>query len=153
MQRLHDAQDLRLAGQLVALTDHLRRTGAAKMMALACSADLSLPRLRALLALREEQWLPLHELALEVGLSNGATVRLVDGLLARGLVSRVEDPADRRVRRIGLTAAGRDAVEALTAARDDTAQRFAASLLPEEAAALSAALDPVLRRLDADGRR
>lgn len=44
---------------------------------------------------------------------------LVDRLADRGLVTRVEDPADRRVRAIALTDAGHDARERLHATLQD----------------------------------
>lgn len=45
-------------------------------------------------------------LAERVGLDGSSLVRLIDLLEARGLIERRVDPADRRARRIVLTAAG-----------------------------------------------
>lgn len=50
------------------------------------------------------------ELARAVALSSGGGTRLVDRLEAAGLVVRGADTADRRVVRVGLTAAGRKAL-------------------------------------------
>ncbi|WP_024889895.1 MarR family winged helix-turn-helix transcriptional regulator [Luteimonas huabeiensis] len=46
------------------------------------------------------------DLARAAELNPGAMTRLLDKLVARGLVDRVPDPADRRVLRIRLTEAG-----------------------------------------------
>ncbi|WP_226624808.1 MarR family winged helix-turn-helix transcriptional regulator [Alloyangia pacifica] len=49
-----------------------------------------------------------RDLAARIGLDTSTLVRLLDLLEARGLVERRVDPADRRARRIHLTAEGRD---------------------------------------------
>jgi DNA-binding MarR family transcriptional regulator len=50
-------------------------------------------------------------LAGRLPLSQGATSRVVEGLHKAGLVERQEDPSDRRVKRVTITAAGRETVE------------------------------------------
>lgn len=66
------------------------------------------------------QWKPLHaiatgrastaiECARIMNVDAGSVTRMVDRLENKGLVERVRDPADRRLIRLGLTAAGRDA--------------------------------------------
>lgn len=52
------------------------------------------------------------ELAREVGITSGATTRLIDGLEARGLLARDRGAGDRRVVKLVVTDAGREAVEA-----------------------------------------
>jgi DNA-binding MarR family transcriptional regulator len=72
------------------------------------------------------QWAPLFklhqgscatvaELARELGLDPGATTRAVDRLEAKHLVRRTRSVADRRVVRLELTDAGRDAAQAVPA--------------------------------------
>ena len=50
-------------------------------------------------------------LAGRLPLSQGATSRVVEGLHRGGLVERQEDPSDRRVKRVTITASGRATVE------------------------------------------
>ncbi len=57
---------------------------------------------------------------------------MVDGLLQRGLVSRVEDPTDRRAVVISLSATGRAAVTRKEREYDARRQRIAAVLEPHE---------------------
>ncbi|QYC41920.1 Multiple antibiotic resistance protein MarR [Nonomuraea coxensis DSM 45129] len=47
-----------------------------------------------------------QEIAAGLGVGPGTVTGIVDRLLAQGLVSRHEDPHDRRVRRVELTPAG-----------------------------------------------
>ena len=60
---------------------------------------------------------PLETLRDGLGLSQPGTVRLVDRLAARGLVTRGPAPHDRRARAVRLTGAGRAAAAGALAAR------------------------------------
>jgi MarR family transcriptional regulator for hemolysin len=53
------------------------------------------------------------ELAAATGIDGSSLVRLLDILVRQGLVERHADAADRRVKRIALTPAGRQRVQAL----------------------------------------
>ena len=53
------------------------------------------------------------ELARELTITTGATTRMIDVLEARGLVARDRGAADRRVVRLSITDAGREAVVVL----------------------------------------
>jgi DNA-binding MarR family transcriptional regulator len=73
-----------------------------------------------------------RQLAEAAGISSPTATRMTDVLVGRGLVSRVEDPADRRSVLISLTRAGRIALSA----KDDQylamRERVATSLDPDE---------------------
>jgi MarR family transcriptional regulator, organic hydroperoxide resistance regulator len=73
-----------------------------------------------------------RELAELAGVSAPTATRIVDGLLDRGFVSRVEDPTDRRAVVISLTPSGRAALN--TKEREYAAgrKRIAAALDPHE---------------------
>ena len=73
----------------------------------AATHDLSLTQLRTLAILRRHS--PrMSELADYLGLDRSTVSGLVDRAVARGLVRRVVDDADRRSSRLELTAAGRE---------------------------------------------
>lgn len=81
-------------------------------------------------------------------------VRVVDGLAEDGLVTRVHDTVDRRVRRVALTGGGRSLLDAATAART---RRLAAAVagwpaqdLTDLAALLTRLNDSVLREVALD---
>jgi DNA-binding MarR family transcriptional regulator len=57
---------------------------------------------------------------------------MIDGLLARDLVSRVEDPTDRRAVLISLTPAGRAALAGKMDEYRQVREQIAAALNPEE---------------------
>jgi DNA-binding MarR family transcriptional regulator len=82
--------------------------------------------------------------SLDVSLPSAS--RAVEGLVKEGLATRVEDPDDRRVKRISLTAAGQELVDRVVAARLEGLERFVADLSAAERSKLDAALAVLLER-------
>ena len=115
----------------------------------------SLDRVLAPLGLTQALWLPLvhlersqgamrqKDLAQALALDSSSIVRLIDGLQAQGWVARLDD-ADRRVKRIQLTPAGQDKVEAVkkvvAEVRGEVMQDFPAELLDQTLSALDTML-------------
>ena len=78
--------------------------------------DSTLPRFDVLAALhRADGELTMGELSQQLLVSNGNATAVVDRLERDGLVRRAPSPADRRVVRVGLTAAGAAHFEAQAA--------------------------------------
>ena len=84
------------------------------------------------------------ELAQFVGLSPAATGRAVDALVRAGLVTRRDDDADRRVKRLTLTPTGTTAVDRITQARLEALANTVSVLDAQQRDALAAALAPLL---------
>jgi DNA-binding MarR family transcriptional regulator len=90
----------------------------------------------------------LKELAEKLGTSTPAMSRAVDDLVKKHLVTRVEDPDDRRARRIELTAKGREVVDRIVTVRLKGVTAFAASLNATQRRKLDAAVDALMDRDD-----
>jgi DNA-binding MarR family transcriptional regulator len=88
----------------------------------------------------------LGSLAHELGLSLPAVSRAVDGLSKRGLVTRQEDPADRRSKLVTPTGSGQAVVQRIFELRVAGLQDFVDSLSDDERETLAAALAPVVAR-------
>ncbi|WP_063909950.1 MarR family winged helix-turn-helix transcriptional regulator [Herbidospora yilanensis] len=71
------------------------------------ATTLTMQQLKVIVALSFHESASGQELARELGIGLGTLTGIVDRLVAHGLVSRREDPADRRVRRLTLTTQGR----------------------------------------------
>jgi DNA-binding MarR family transcriptional regulator len=84
------------------------------------------------------------ELAAILGVSVPSTSRAVDSLVKAGLLSRVEDSADRRVRRITITAKGKSLVDAVLFVRQASMEAFAAGLTATQRRKLDAAIDALM---------
>ena len=82
----------------------------------------------------------------ELGISPASASRTADGLVRKKLATRVEDPDDRRVRRLALTARGRDLADRIISARLAGLEDFTATLSDDERRKLEAALDALLER-------
>jgi len=99
----------------------------------------------ALLTIAEWQPISAQELAGIVGLSQSATVRLVDELVSAGLARRLDKKG--RAVPLALTAAGRRRAQSLQARRLAVAEEALAKLGREERAALEKALPALLTGL------
>jgi DNA-binding MarR family transcriptional regulator len=130
-----------LAEDLLGFVGYLTKTSQQGVLQVAAELELTLSQLRALfeLALADHD-LALGELAAKIGLSVAATGRLVDGLVHHDLVSRREDPHDRRVKRLALTARGEDTMARLAEARRQDLRRFVDTLDDDARRALALAL-------------
>ncbi|MCZ7422031.1 MULTISPECIES: MarR family transcriptional regulator [unclassified Micromonospora] len=86
---------------------------------------------------------PMGELALELRCDASNVTQLVSRLEARGLVARVPDPDDRRIKRVLITSAGADVRRAVRGAFEFPSERLA-SLTDQEQRQLSGLLAKVL---------
>ena len=80
------------------------------------------------------------ELAAHLGIDRTVLTYVLDDLVGAGLVERRPDAADRRVRRLALTAAGRDRLAELDAAVERAERDLFAGLPAEDEADLRAVL-------------
>jgi DNA-binding MarR family transcriptional regulator len=136
-----------LTRDMYALASYLMRTANVGTFNAIAELDLSFTQLKALCALEmdgEER--SVKALAESMGVSLAAMSRAVDGLYERAFVQREEDPADRRMKRVWLTDAGRSVPQALNEARLSALQDLMGSLDEEEADALGRALQLILAR-------
>lgn len=88
----------------------------------------------------------LKAIADEVGLSMPAVSRSVDSLVQRGLVTRTEDPKDRRHKAVRATDDARRLADRLIELRVAGITDFVASLTPDQRRDLANALAPIVAR-------
>jgi len=136
-----------LSRDMAALASYLMRTANVGTFNMIAELDLSFTQIKALCALDADgEERSVKALAESLGVSLAAMSRAVDGLFERGFVRRDEDAADRRMKRVGLTDAGRAVPQALNEGRLSALQELMSSLADEEADALQHALDLILTR-------
>ena len=99
------------------LMKHVYRRSAGETLAVLNDAGLTLPQLVCLNVLDECGVRTVSAIASALRLSPAATSHLVDRLVSEGLVVRIEDPVDRRQKRVTITAAGRRFVGRVERAR------------------------------------
>jgi DNA-binding MarR family transcriptional regulator len=140
------------AARLTALFRHLFLYDRGNQLRVVEDSGLSMTQCKALLELgglgQEEETWQVGDLAEVFGVSVPSMSRAIDGLVKKGLATRVEDPDDRRVRQVKITAAGKDLVETLVAVRQTGIESFAATLSAAQRRKLDAAVDSLMDRED-----
>ena len=76
------------------------------------SPDLTVPQFRTLAFVNRNEGSSLLDVANHMGLTSPSTSRLVDGLIIRGMMTRQDNPADRRRVRLAATPRGITILEA-----------------------------------------
>jgi DNA-binding MarR family transcriptional regulator len=140
------------AARLTALFRHLFLYDRGNQLRVLEESGLSMTQCKALLELgglgqTEETW-QVSDLAEVFGVSVPSMSRAVDAVVKKGLATRVEDPQDRRVRQVQITAKGKDLVETLVAVRQTGFEAFASTLNAAQRRKLDAAVDSLMDRED-----
>jgi len=144
------AADRELAVRFGAVMLHCLNTGGSgEFMRAIDESGLTFVQMKALLTVAgdtAEDASPVNLIAERLGVSLPSASRAVDALVKRKLATRVEDAADRRVRRVSLTAKGRELADRVLAARVAGLERFVCGLDADERQKLDAALEVLLER-------
>lgn len=110
---------------------------------------LTIKQLKILTTLAVADSMTMGELAKTFAVSMATMTRIVDRLENQGLVTRVADAADHRVRRLHMTDLGTTVVNEILGARPELGDDVLARLAPDELAALERGLGAVNRQLQA----
>jgi DNA-binding MarR family transcriptional regulator len=145
-------QERETAARLTALLRHLFLYDRGNQLRVIEETGLSMTQCKALLELgglgeTTGAW-QVSDLAERFGVSVPSMSRAVDGLVKAELATRVEDPDDRRVRRVRITAKGKDLVDVLITVRQAGIEAFTATLSAAQRRKLDAAVDSLMDRED-----
>lgn len=146
------AEEKETAARVTALLRHLFLYDRGNQLRVIEESGLSMTQSKALLELGglgqgTGSW-QVSDLAATFGVSVPSMSRAVDCLVKKGLATRVEDPDDRRVRRVEITPAGKEFVDTLTAIRRTGMEAFASTLSAAQRRKLDAAVDSLMDRED-----
>jgi DNA-binding MarR family transcriptional regulator len=145
-----EAQDT--AARLSALMRHVFLYDRGNQLRVIEESGLSMTQCKALLELgglgEAANPRQVSDLAETFGVSVPSMSRAVDALVKKKLVTRLEDPDDRRVRRVAITAKGKKLVDTLLVVRQAGLEAFAESLSPAQRRKLDAAIDSLMDRED-----
>jgi DNA-binding MarR family transcriptional regulator len=140
------------AARMTALLRHLFLYDRGNQLRVMEQSGLSMTQCKALLELgglgRAAHTWQVSDLAEVFGVSVPAMSRAVEALVKAKLATRVEDPDDRRVRRVRLTAKGKEIVDTLVTVRQTGMEAFAATLTAPQRRKLDAAVDALMDRAD-----
>jgi len=131
---------------LLALVDRVSHRGG-DTLALMTEAGLTLPQVLFLTRLRQAGESTPSELAERLNMSLPAASQMVDRLFKLGFLTRREDEADRRRKRLAVTPAAERMLDKLVRARAAEYARGTARLSPALRRELGAALAKAVREL------
>ncbi len=97
--------------------------------------------LRCLMLFREDKYLTVKGIAQKMDVAKSRVTKIVAGLLEKGLVARIDDPADGRIKLISLTAKGRAACDEIAAFVATLHRMILEELDPEERKQVLTALE------------
>jgi DNA-binding MarR family transcriptional regulator len=140
------------AARLSALLRHLFLYDRGNQLRVIEESGLSITQCKALLELgglgSATEPRQVGDLAETFGVSVPSMSRAVDALVKKRLATRVEDAEDRRVRRVAITAKGKQLVETLLVVRQAGMEAFAAGLTAPQRRKLDTAIDALMDRDD-----
>ena len=94
--------------------------------------DLTMPQLKALIYVTKNQNSTSGQIAASLGVGLSTITGLVDRLAEQNLVTRREDPRDRRITRVLPTASGAELVDELIQYRNEVVSAILSRLDPEQ---------------------
>lgn len=125
-----------------AVSNHVSQAFAVKLS----SRDVTVAEWVVLRALSDHDQMVPRDLALGLGLTKGAVSKLVDRLVAKGLVARTTQDDDRRFQSVALTVDGHQLVPDLSALADQNDAEFFGHLTAAERAVVDLVLRDIVRR-------
>jgi DNA-binding MarR family transcriptional regulator len=151
-ERPADAAAQDTAARLSALLRHVFLYDRGNQLRVIEDSGLSMTQCKALLELGgigdSAEPCQVSDLAETFGVSVPSMSRAVDGLVKQRVVSRVEDPDARRVRRVAITPRGKQLVDELLVVRQAGIEAFTSSLSAAQRRKLDAAVDALMDRED-----
>ena len=132
---------------LTALTRNPRIRGLHRILSAQAGVELDRPSYVALAAL-DAGPLRISELADACGVDVSTMSRLVDRMLARGLIERQTSPEDRRVSLVQASERGREVQRALRAWRSEALKQLLGAWTPDEREQFAELLSRFVRQAD-----
>jgi DNA-binding MarR family transcriptional regulator len=130
------------------LLKHVNRRSAGETLAIMNDSGLTLPQLVTLHILEQAGVRTISAIASALRLSPAATSHLIDRLVTGGFVGRIEDPQDRRQKRVTITSAGRKLVDRVQRERTREMTEAVAGLSPEVCRDFGRVLSRVIGELE-----
>jgi DNA-binding MarR family transcriptional regulator len=129
------------------MMSHIHRRSADDTLAVMNEVGLTMAQMVAMMLLEKMGPISVSSVAACIKLSPAAASHMVDRLVVAGLVGRSEDPADRRQKRIAITAAGRELIQRTREQRTREFTRILARLSAEVQAQAARVLARVVEEL------
>jgi DNA-binding MarR family transcriptional regulator len=137
--------------QFSRLLDKLYQCCLDKQVYLSEKFDIPQAELRCLMLFGQERYLTAKGIAARLGIAKSRVTKLVSGLVGRGLLVKVADPADSRVTLLALTPAGQKMRQAASEAMDAMRDAVLDSIDPDRRSTLLGSLDTLKTAMERVG--
>lgn len=121
-----------LLDQFVDLTKSMMKAWKAELFAHIGDSNLSFAQVGIMMALQRHEPCSQRELADDLDISRSAVTQMLEGLIENGFVYRQDDPNDRRISKLALSASGTQMVRELDKLRKQFFGRLTRDLSDEE---------------------
>lgn len=105
--------------------------------------------LRCLMLFRNDKYLTVKGIAQKMDVAKSRITKIISGLLEKGLVARIDDPADARIKLISLTPKGRVTCDEIAAFIGTLHEMILMELGPEERKQVLRALECLRTSMEA----
>ncbi len=112
------------------------------------TCDLTMPQLKALIYVTKNEGATSGQIASKLGVGLSTVTGIVDRLIEQQMVSRREDPRDRRITRVLPTPSGRVLVEDLLQYRNEAVNAVLSQLDPDQLDTVESAFRYLLEAVD-----
>ena len=109
---------------------------------------LSMSQIATLFQLSQHDCLAVSEIGDGLGVSNAAASQLLDRLVQQELITRTENPQDRREKQLILTEKGHNILLESARTREAWLESLAAMLTPEEQEKVAEALEILIEKMN-----
>jgi DNA-binding MarR family transcriptional regulator len=127
-------------------TDIYMRGSMPNFIAAIRASGFSMSQIGALFHIRRQHFRGVSEIGDELGVSSAAASQMLDRLVQQGLITRTEDPNDRRVKRLVITDRGKQLLKNGIHARQEWIQDLANLLTPAEEEQVAAAMQILIAK-------
>jgi len=112
------------------------------------SVELTMPQLKTLICVRKTNGATSGQIANNLGVALSTITGIVDRLAEQGLVSRHEDPRDRRITRVLPTPRGQQLVDGLLQVRNEAITTILSHLTSEQLQTVETAFQYLTEAID-----
>ncbi|QAY72071.1 MarR family transcriptional regulator [Agromyces protaetiae] len=142
-----DAKRAELLGEIEAIGQAMENSSLSSLVRSLLEIDLTIQQLKLLTMLVVSDGMSGQRLAQELGVSMATISGIVDRLETQGLVARVLDERDHRVRLVHATADGREIVLRLSSSREQLGREVLERVPVDDLAALAQGMRAILRAI------
>ena len=111
--------------------------------------SLAPAELRSLLLFKHERYLTVTAIAQKLEVAKSRVTRILDGLLKKKMIYRIDDPEDARIKLIGLTQAGQKKTKDIDGFMTELHHALVLTLKPEDRKSVLSSLELLRSSMDA----